>query len=102
LRNFRLTFSPIPISAIVAPVKQKIVKTQALGSGKKVVVVKKAKSEKVNIANQWETKIEVVRPSKLRAKRDNFSYQPKQEKRDENTTTFADLIAASQKRNRRN
>jgi DNA topoisomerase-3 len=86
----------------VAPVKQKIVKTQALGSGKKVVVVKKAKSEKVNIANQWETKIEVVRPSKLRAKRDNFSYQPKQEKHDEHTTTFADLIAASQKRNKRN
>jgi DNA topoisomerase-3 len=78
-------------------------------AGKRVVVVKK--STAAPAADEWETVVEVVRPSKLERRRPQAPLQrpriperkPVPEKfapSDEQGTTFADLLAASEKRKR--
>jgi DNA topoisomerase-3 len=78
-------------------------------AGKRVVVVKK--STAAPAADEWETVVEVVRPSKLERRRPQAPLQrpriperkPAPEKfapSDEQGTTFADLLAASEKRKR--
>ena len=90
----------VPTSTKPSVVKVKTVSSNTAGSMKKVIVKKRAVTE-VPI----ETVIEVVRESKLNRRREyskprraetkNFSPQPKSEP---SGTTFADLLAASEKR----
>ncbi|MDD3824190.1 MAG: hypothetical protein PHN93_10620, partial [Sphaerochaetaceae bacterium] len=83
-------------------------------TGKKVVVVKKG--PKVPSPDEWETVLEVVQPSKMRRVREPERERPQRERRDARPdhkpapgsfgssggegTTFADLLAASEKRKR--
>lgn len=106
--------------AVESP-KRVLARTKATGvssaTGKRVVVVKKAGKAEPS-APQWETRMEVVQPSKLSRRRDDGpdrrprppreerslpSRDPKARDRQADTdggTTFADLLAASEKRKR--
>jgi DNA topoisomerase-3 len=102
--------------------KKVLVKVKALpassAAGKKVVVVKKSGKVPAESAEQWETVVEVIRPSKLAGRRD-YSHDSRREARpvrpgtpvqrrepatgaytgsSDGGTTFADLLAASEKR----
>ncbi|MCK9482509.1 MAG: DNA topoisomerase 3 [Bacteroidia bacterium] len=77
----------------IKPAKQAVVKTQKLASGKKVMVVKKGKS-----VASYETTLKVVTPSRYKKRVEHTSYKNQE---DSNTTTFADLIKASEQRRKK-
>ncbi len=107
----------------VEPAAKKVlvkVKTMPASSamGKKVVVVKKSGKVPAESAEQWETVVEIIRPSKLAGRRE-YSQDSRRDARppgpvasmqrrepatsrytstSEGGTTFADLLAASEKR----
>lgn len=98
--------------------KKVLVRTKSMSAssatGKKVVVVKKG--PKIPSPDEWETVLEVVQPSKMRKAREPERERPQRERRDVRPdhnpapgsfgssggegTTFADLLAASEKRKR--
>jgi len=92
--------------AISAPVvKIKTVATATSSQTKKVIVKKKAVKHR---EEDYETIIEIVRPSKLTFRKESFKKKPEPQKKyttaytkpvvESNGSSFADLIAASEKR----